>query len=91
MIERAGATQLIAQNRAVMARRDSRPLLAGIACPTLVVCGASDLLTPPECSQEMAAAISGARLELLPACGHLLTWEQPERVNALLTDWLAGL
>ena len=39
----------------------------------------------------MAALIPGARLETLPRCGHLLTWEQPQRVNALLIDWLAGL
>jgi len=91
MIERAGATQLIAQNRAVMARADQRPLLPQITCPTLLVCGESDLLTPPEHSQEMAALIAGARLELLPTCGHLLTWEQPQRINALLIDWLAHL
>ena len=91
MIERAGAAQLIAQNRAVMARADLRPLLPQITCPTLLVCGESDLLTPPEHSQEMAALIAGARLELLPTCGHLLTWEQPQRINALLIDWLAGL
>jgi len=91
MIERAGAAQLIAQNRAVMARADLRPLLPQITCPTLLVCGESDLLTPPEHSLEMAALIAGARLELLPTCGHLLTWEQPQRINALLIDWLAGL
>jgi pimeloyl-ACP methyl ester carboxylesterase len=91
MIERAGAAQLIAQNRAIMARADLRPLLPSITCPTLVVCGESDLLTPPEQSREMAALIPGAQLQLLPRCGHLLTWEQPQRVNALLIDWLAGL
>ena len=91
MVERAGAAQLIAQNRAVMARPDSRPWLAGIRCPTLVVCGQSDLLTPPEHSREIAAAIPGARLELIARCGHLLTWEQPGQVNRLLADWLAGL
>jgi pimeloyl-ACP methyl ester carboxylesterase len=91
MIERAGAAQLIAQNRAVMARADLRPLLPQITCPTLVMCGASDLLTPPEHAREMAALIPGARLEILQQCGHLLTWEHPQRVNALLIDWLAGL
>jgi pimeloyl-ACP methyl ester carboxylesterase len=91
MIERAGGAQLIAQNRAVMARVDLRPLLPQIACPALVMCGESDLLTPPDHAQEMAALIPGARLELLQQCGHLLTWEQPQRVSALLVDWLAGL
>ncbi len=91
MIERAGAAQLIAQNRAIMARPDARPLLPQITAPTLVLCGESDVMTPPECSRELATLIPGARLELLPKCGHLLTWEQPERVNALLLDWLASL
>lgn len=91
MMDRAGAAQLVAQNRAVMARADQRPLLPRIACPALVVVGASDRLAPPEHSQEMAGLIPGARFELLEECGHLLTWEQPQRLNALLLDWLAGL
>ena len=91
MIERAGAAQLIAQNRAVMARADQRPLLPRIACPTLVLVGRTDLLAPPALAQEMADAIPGARLEVLVECGHMLTWEQPQRVNALLHDWLTGL
>jgi pimeloyl-ACP methyl ester carboxylesterase len=91
MVECAGAAQLIAQNGAVMARADLRPSLPAIGCPTLVVCGRDDRLTPPEHSQEIAAAIPGARLELIDECGHLLTWEQPARVNALLRDWLRRL
>jgi pimeloyl-ACP methyl ester carboxylesterase len=91
MIERAGAAQLIAQNRAVMARTDQRPLLPHIACPTLVLVGRADQLTPPVHAQELAAAIPGAHLEILDECGHMLTWEHPQRVNALLRDWLADL
>lgn len=87
MMGRAGAAQLIAQNRAVMARPDQRPHLGEIRVPTLVVGGEDDLLTPPECSQEMAAAIPGAELLLLPRCGHLLTWEQPAAVTAALCTW----
>ena len=88
MMDRAGADQLIAQNRAIMARPDSRPMLAQIRCPTLVVCGDADQLTPPECSRELAAGIAGSELYILPGCGHLLTWERPQPVNALLQDWL---
>lgn len=91
MIRRAGAGQLIAQNRAVMARAELRPLLPGIGCPVLVMVGESDVLTPPDCSQEIAAAIPHAQLERLPACGHLLTWEQPARVTAALRGWWAAL
>jgi pimeloyl-ACP methyl ester carboxylesterase len=87
----AGAEQLIAQNRAVMLRPDSRPLLHGIACPTLVVVGDADALTPLEHAQEIAAAIPNARFEIIECCGHLITLERPERVNALLLGWLETL
>ncbi|MCE2689203.1 MAG: alpha/beta fold hydrolase [Betaproteobacteria bacterium] len=89
MVHRAGAAQLVRQNRAIMARPDSRPLLRRLQCPVLVMCGEADALTPPECSREVALAVPQAELHVLPACGHLLTWEQPEAVNALLRDWLA--
>ncbi len=88
---RAGADQLIAQNRAIMARPDARPGLAQINCPTLVMCGDSDALTPPECSDEIAALIPGAKRVVVPQCGHMLTMEQPAFVNAQLLGWLAGL
>lgn len=88
MLRRAGAEQLMAQNRAVMARADSRPLLAQITCPLLIACGEADLLTTPTQAREMAALAPHARLEIVPGAGHMLTLEQPERVNALLLHWL---
>jgi pimeloyl-ACP methyl ester carboxylesterase len=91
IVQRAGAAQLIRQNRAVMAREDARPWLAGIGCPALVVCGEADELTPPEVARELAAMLPRARLQLLPHCGHMLTLEQPQAVAALLGEWLAAL
>ena len=91
MLHRCGPEQLMRQNEAVIARPDSRPLLPQIACPTLVLCGDGDVLTPPELSREMAAAIPGARFEIVGHAGHMLTLEQPERVAALLCDWLGEL
>jgi pimeloyl-ACP methyl ester carboxylesterase len=87
MMARAGPAQLMRQNRAIMARPDSRPWLADIRCPVLVACGDGDLLTPPECSREIAEAVAGAELHLLPQCGHLLTWERPQQVTDLLVRW----
>lgn len=84
----AGAQQLIAQNRAVIARPDARLHLAGLHCPVLVMCGEDDRLTPPECSREIAQLVPNARLVMVPRCGHMLTMEQPEVVNAVLRDWL---
>ncbi len=88
MLHRAGAQQLISQNHAVMARVDSRPHLPHIQAPALVVCGEADGLTTPDHAREMATLLPQAQLELLPGAGHMLTWEQPERVAALLVGWL---
>jgi pimeloyl-ACP methyl ester carboxylesterase len=88
---RAGAGQLIRQNRAVMARPDARTHLPQLRCPVLVLCGDSDLLAPPECSQEIAALVPGAELKWVPRCGHMLTMEKPGEVNAALADWLGRI
>lgn len=91
MIRRAGAAQLINQNRAVMARVDSRPHLPAIRCPVLVACGEADQLTPPAHAHEMAALMPHAQLDFVPGAGHMLTMEQPERVSALLLRWATAL
>ena len=79
------------QQRAIMGRPDSRPTLAGITCPTLVICGEDDLITPPELATEMADGIRHAKLKTIAQCGHLATLDQPEEVNRLLLDWIKGL
>ena len=84
----AGAEQLIRQNRAVIARPDARPHLPQLRCPVLVMCGEADRLTPPERSREIAALVPQAQLVLVPRCGHMLTMERPDVVNATLSDWL---
>ena len=91
MLQRAGALQLIAQNRAVMARGDSRADLPRVRCPVFVACGEADQITPPEHSREMAALLPQARLEIVPGAGHMLTLEQPARLCTLLLDWLRTL
>ena len=91
MIRRASAAQLIKQNRAVMARVDSRPQLPHIRCPVLVACGEADQLTPPAHAREMAALMPHAQLDFVPGAGHMLTMEQPERVSALLLRWVTAL
>jgi pimeloyl-ACP methyl ester carboxylesterase len=91
MLRGAGVAQLVAQNRAVMAREDQRSRLQAVRCPVLVMGGEDDGLTPPDCAREIAAAIPQARLEILPRCGHMLTWEQPGAVTAALRDWWSAL
>ena len=76
------------QAEAVMARIDYRPSLPAISVPTLVLVGDSDTFTPPDRSEEMAAAIPGARLVVVPECGHASTIEQPDAVNRALIEWI---
>jgi pimeloyl-ACP methyl ester carboxylesterase len=89
MADDVGVDGFIRQQRAIMSRPDSRPMLPGIKCPTLVLVGDSDAATPPELSKEMSDAIPGAKLAVVKECGHLSTVEQPQAVNAAMAEWLA--
>jgi pimeloyl-ACP methyl ester carboxylesterase len=88
MADEIDAAAFKRQQTAIMARPDNRPLLPSIHCPTLVLVGREDALTPVELSQEIAAGIPGARLEIVPDCGHLSSMERPEAVNRALRAWL---
>jgi pimeloyl-ACP methyl ester carboxylesterase len=72
----------------IMNRPDSRPGLGAIGCPTLVMVGDGDELTPPALSEEIAAGIRDADLCVVPHCGHLSTLEQPDAVTQRLVSWL---
>jgi pimeloyl-ACP methyl ester carboxylesterase len=88
MAEETGPSAFVRQEQAIIGRADLRPSLGAIACPTLVLVGEGDELTPPVLSQEIAAAIPGARLKVIADCGHLSTVEKPEAVTQSLVDFL---
>jgi 3-oxoadipate enol-lactonase len=74
---------------ALMTRPDSTAVLSTIHCPTLVVVGEADTITPPELSRAMSDAIAGSQLELIPHAGHLTNLEQPAAFNQALARFLA--
>jgi pimeloyl-ACP methyl ester carboxylesterase len=78
------------QEEAIIGRPDNRSLLPSIRCPTLVLVGQEDALTPPDLAREIAAGIPSAKLEIIADCGHLSTLERPEAVNRALRMWLTG-
>ena len=88
MAREVGAEGFARQQTAIVGRVDSRPMLAGIRCPALVLVGEADTLTPPERAAEMADGIPGAHLVEVPECGHLSTLERPEAVTHALLEWL---
>jgi len=78
MIEAATVQGIAAASRGMARRADSTDLLVSIACPTLVIVGEQDALTPPSVAQEYAAKIPGAQLVVISNAGHLSNLEQPE-------------
>jgi pimeloyl-ACP methyl ester carboxylesterase len=84
-----GADAFVRQQTAIMSRTDSRPTLATIECPTLVLTGDQDNTIPNALSVEMADGISGSRLVIIPDCGHMPQPEQPQAAAAALAEWLA--
>jgi len=83
-----GPEAFVRQQTAVIGRADSRPTLAAIACPTLVLSGDTDNTIPNSLSVEMANGIPGAKLIILPDCGHLPQVEAPEATIDALVEWL---
>ncbi len=90
MAHETGADAFMRQQLAIMGRRDSRPSLGAISCPTMVVASDHDAIATIEDAREIVGHIPGARLEIIEDCGHLCTLEKPEAVTELLRGWLTG-
>ncbi len=70
------------------ARADSSPTLREVRVPTLVVCGAEDVLTPLADSEAIQKGVAGSRLEVIPRAGHLANLENPAAYDAALLSFL---
>jgi pimeloyl-ACP methyl ester carboxylesterase len=91
MAETLGKDTFIRQQQAIIGRADSRPSLSKINCPTLILCGADDVITPPEVHKEMHLEIKNSTFVTIENCGHLSTLGQPEKVTATLRDWIKSI
>jgi pimeloyl-ACP methyl ester carboxylesterase len=78
-----------AQINALVTRPDVTSLLGQITCPTLVMTGELDGWAPPAQHQQIAAAIAGSQLVIVPGAGHMVQFEAPAAVNSAITRWLA--
>lgn len=88
MANEIGVDAFARQQTAIMNRPDSRPSLDVISCPTLIIVGDEDALTPPDLAREIADGIAGSQLSVIEHCGHLATIEQPDAANAALKSFL---
>ncbi len=91
MAQETGPAVFMRQQTAIIHRPDSRPGLGAIDCPTLVMVGDGDELTPPALSEEIAGGIRDAELFIVPNCGHLSTLEQPHAVTKKLVNFFFEL
>jgi 3-oxoadipate enol-lactonase len=73
---------------ALMTRPDSTPLLQTIHCPTLILVGSDDSVTPPALSEELHQGIAGSELTIIEDAGHLSSLEQPAAFNRALARFL---
>lgn len=69
---------------------DSRPRLAEIACPTLVVAAANDQAVPFHHARMLHAGIPGSRLVVIDAADHALIWTHPEELGRVVGDFLGA-
>jgi pimeloyl-ACP methyl ester carboxylesterase len=88
MAERVGGEAFARQQRAILTRPDSRPLLPSISIPTLVGVGDGDVLTPPEEAVTIFRGVQHPSFHLFHRCGHLPAIEQPEATTDVIRAWL---
>jgi pimeloyl-ACP methyl ester carboxylesterase len=88
MLLRAGARRFQRDHRAALGREDSRPGLARISVPTLVISSAADRVVPPEASVEIASLVPRAHLHTIDGVGHISTLEAPTSVQTAMRRWL---
>jgi pimeloyl-ACP methyl ester carboxylesterase len=88
MADDVGPDAFVWQVEAIITRADSRPTLAAIKCPTLVMTSDSDNSVSSPMSVEIANGIAGAKLISVPDCGHLSPLEKPQAVTNALLEWL---
>jgi 3-oxoadipate enol-lactonase len=88
MINAATSTGIAAASRGMATRSDATDLLPRIGCPTLVLVGEHDGLTPPTIARDYATGIPGAQFAVIPQAGHLSNLEQPAAFLQVVREFL---
>lgn len=88
LLGRSAGARLHTDLAACNGYRNGLEAAAKIACPTLVVAGALDRMTPARQGAKLADAIEGARIVTLPGCGHMMMVEAPDATRDVLHGFL---
>lgn len=81
---------IAAASRGMADRGDARPLLQTIDCPTLVIVGEHDVISPSAEMRELASAIPRSDFQIIADAGHMAPLEQPLATNAVIRQFLAA-
>jgi pimeloyl-ACP methyl ester carboxylesterase len=79
---------VVAVQAGLAVRLDSLPTVLTIDAPVLAIAGGEDLAVSPAEMEAFNDAPGGCELHLLPDAGHFAAYEQPQKVAALLAEWL---
>ncbi len=90
LMERAAPGVLFADLSACNDYRDGLAQAAKVVCPALILSGSHDLMAPPKATLALAAALPGAKRQVLNGAGHAMMSEQPDAVLDALFAFLAG-
>ncbi|HEX8632656.1 MAG TPA: alpha/beta fold hydrolase [Pyrinomonadaceae bacterium] len=77
--------------RGMAVRRDQTEFLRAINCPTLIIVGSLDRITPPADAELMNREIRGSRLEIIAGAGHVSNVERPAEFNRVVENFLRQL
>ena len=91
VMERTSPQGIAGALQGMAIRTDRRGDLKRITVPTLVLVGEDDVISPPAEARELAATIPHARLEIIPAAGHLAPYENPTAANDAFVRFLHHL
>lgn len=80
-----------AQQARALRDADVRTYHSGISCPTLLLVGDQDPVTPLAWQQAIQAAIPGSQVRIIPGAAHMPMLESPIAFNVALQEFLAGL
>lgn len=87
---RGGARAMVRLSRTAR-RNHLGPRIASITCPTLLIWGRQDVVTPPEAAEEFHEKIPDSRLVWLERCGHAPMIESPREFASALNEFLDEL
>ncbi len=91
IVERTAPTSIFGTLLALAARTDTTASLPNIKCPTLILVGEKDNVTPVAASQSMKEKIPGAEMFVIPSAGHISNMENPAEFNKHLVEFVAKI